>query len=156
MRKSLKLVSAIGLLAAAAGVYAQQGVAPAKAEDAIRYRQSSLFVMNQHFGQIAAMVRGDRPFDAAVATSHAETVDRMGHLPWDAFFVTGANQGGNTRAKPEVFTQRDKFMEGAKRLNGETAKLVAATKSGDAGAVRTAFGGVGAACKACHEPYRAQ
>ena len=140
----------------AAGAQAQQSVAPAKPDDAIRYRQSALNVMGQHFGQIAAMVRGDRPFDAAIATSHAETVERMSHLPFDAFFVSGADKGGNTKAKPEVFTERDKFLAGAKRLQGETAKLTAAAKSGDLGTVRTTFGGVGAACKACHENYRAQ
>jgi cytochrome c556 len=33
---------------------------------------------------------------------------------------------------------------------------VAAAKSGDKSALQGAFGGVGGACKNCHDPYRAQ
>ena len=40
----------------------------AKAEDAIKYRQSALFVMGQHFGRIGAMANGKVPFDAKAAT----------------------------------------------------------------------------------------
>lgn len=36
----------------------------AKPEDAIKYRQSALFVMGQHFGRIGAMANGKVPFDA--------------------------------------------------------------------------------------------
>ena len=37
----------------------------AKAEDAIKYRQSALTVMSNHMGRLAAMAKGERPFDAA-------------------------------------------------------------------------------------------
>ncbi|NDG16372.1 MAG: cytochrome c, partial [Betaproteobacteria bacterium] len=33
----------------------------AKAEDAIKYRQSALFVMGQHFSRLAAMAQGKIP-----------------------------------------------------------------------------------------------
>ena len=36
----------------------------AKAEDAIKYRQSAFFVMGQHFSRIGAMANGRRRSDA--------------------------------------------------------------------------------------------
>ena len=39
----------------------------AKPEDAIKYRQSALFVMGQHFGRLGAMANGRTPFDAKAA-----------------------------------------------------------------------------------------
>ena len=53
-------VAAATLLSLAAPASAQF----AKAEDAIKYRQSALFLMGQHFGRIGAMANGRAPFDA--------------------------------------------------------------------------------------------
>ena len=73
----------------------------AKAEDAIKYRQSALFVMGQHFTRLAGMAQGKIPFDAKAAADNAAVVESMSKLPW-AGFGEGTNQGGNTKAKPEV------------------------------------------------------
>ena len=52
-----------------------------KPEDAIKYRQSALFVMGQHFGRIGAMANGKIPFDAKVAQENADIVATMAKLP---------------------------------------------------------------------------
>ena len=70
----------------------------AKAEDAIKYRQSALFVMGQHFTRLAAMAQGKIPFDAKTAADNAAVVETMSKLPWAAF-GEGTDQGGNTKAK---------------------------------------------------------
>ncbi|MEY3997929.1 MAG: hypothetical protein RLY60_741, partial [Pseudomonadota bacterium] len=56
----------------------------AKAEDAIKYRQSALFVMGQHFSRLAAMAQGKIPFDAKAAAENAAVVESMSKLPWAA------------------------------------------------------------------------
>ena len=43
----------------------------AKAEDAVKYRKSALFVMAQNFGRVAAMANGKMAFDAKVAADSA-------------------------------------------------------------------------------------
>jgi len=43
----------------------------AKPEDAIKYRQSALFVMQQNFSRVAAMASGKAPFDAKMAAESA-------------------------------------------------------------------------------------
>jgi len=110
----------------------------AKAEDAIKYRQSALFVMSQHFGRIGAMASGRTPFDAKVAADNAEVVASMAKLPWAAFGA-GTDKGGNTKANPEIWTEQGKFKEANEKLMAETAKLAAAAKTGNLDAVKTAF-----------------
>lgn len=155
MNRQIKTLAAAALAFGLAGTAFAQGAAPAKPEDAQRYRSSVMFVLAQHFGVLGAMARGDRPYDQAVATSHAATFESLTKLPWEAFWVAGSDKV-KTRAKPEAFAEKDKFMGGAKKLQEEAAKLVAAAKSGDQGQLRTQFGATGGTCKACHDAYRSQ
>jgi cytochrome c556 len=127
----------------------------AKAEDAIKYRQSALFVMGQHFGRIGAMASGRAPFDAKVAADNADVVASMAKLPWAAFGA-GTDKGGNTKANPEIWTEQAKFKDASDKLVAESGKLAAAAKTGNLDAVKTAFTATAASCKACHDAYRAK
>ena len=124
-----------------------------KPEDAIKYRQSALSVMGAHFGRIGAMVNGRIPFDAAAAAANAEIVVVMSKLPFVAF-IDGTQTGLNTRAKPEIWTERDKFNAAAAKMQEEVVKLNTAAKSGNLDQLKAAFGPVGQACKACHDNYQ--
>ena len=125
----------------------------AKPEDAIKYRQSALFVMGQHFGRVGAMATGRAPFDAKVAADNAEVVASLAKLPWVAFGA-GTDKGGNTKANPEIWTEQAKFKEASEKLIAESIKLAAAAKTGNLDAVKTAFNATAASCKACHDVYR--
>ena len=81
MKAFAGIVATTTLVALSAPAYAQF----AKAEDAIKYRQSALFVMGQHFGRLGAMVNGRTPFDPKVAADNAEVVAALAKLPWSAF-----------------------------------------------------------------------
>ena len=50
-------------------------------------------------------------------------------LPWAAF-AEGTDKG-ETRAKPEIWTDQAKFNEDAEKLQAETAKLPTAAKTGN-------------------------
>ncbi len=115
-----------------------------KAEDAIKYRQSALTLMGNHMGRLAAMAKGERPFDAAAAQNSARLIDTFAKLPWEAF-VPGSDKG-KTGAKPELFQNLPDVKALSERLNGETAKLVSA--AGDLDTMRKQLGATGAACKA--------
>lgn len=127
----------------------------AKPEDAIKYRQSSLFVMGQHFARIGAMANGRVPFDAKVAADNAEVVAAMAKLPW-AGFGSGTDKGAPTKAKPEIWTEQAKFKDAGDKAMAETAKLAAAAKAGNLDALKAAFGATAGTCKACHDAFRAQ
>jgi cytochrome c556 len=130
-----------------------QGFAPAKGDAALRYRQSTMFMMSQHFGLLGLMVKGEKPYDKESFLHNAELVQMFSQMPWDSFWVPGSDQGKN-RMKPEIFTEKDQFLGKAKRLQEETAKLVDVAKTGDQAAIKTQFGATGQACKSCHDSYR--
>ncbi|WP_295980387.1 cytochrome c [uncultured Variovorax sp.] len=124
----------------------------AKPEDAIKYRQSALFVMSQHFGRLGAMANGRVPYDAAAAAANAEVVADMAKLPWAAFGP--GTEGG--KARSEVWKEDAKFKERQQKLIEETGKLATAAKAGNIDALKAQFGPTAASCKACHDSFRAQ
>lgn len=124
-----------------------------KPEDAIKYRQSALFVMGQHFGRIGAMANGKIPFDAKAAQENADIVATLAKLPW-AGFGPGTDKGRDTKAKPEIWTEQAKFREHQEKLGVESVKLAAAAKTGDLDKLKNAFGETAKSCKACHDNYR--
>lgn len=148
MKKLTTLTVAALTLALAAPAMAQF----AKPDDAIKYRQSALFVMQQNFGRVAAMAAGKVPFDAKLAAESADVAAFMSKLPWAAF-VEGTDKG-NTKAKPQIWTEKAKFNEYAEKMQGEMAKLDAAAKTGNLDSIKAAVGAVGGSCKACHDAFR--
>ena len=124
----------------------------AKPEDAVKYRQSALFVMSQHFGRIGAMANGKVPYDAKAAVENAEIVAEMSKLPW-AGFGPGTDKISQ-RAKPEVWTEPVKFKENQEKLVAETGKLLVAARTNNLETLKTAFSSTAAACKTCHDVYR--
>lgn len=126
-----------------------------KPEDAVKYRQSAMFVMANHFGRIGAMVAGRAPYDAAAAAANAEVVSTMSKLPFVGFVdgTPGTAKGG---ASPKIWSDRAGFDAAAKKMQDEVAKLVAASKSNNLDTLKAAFGPVGQTCKGCHDDYRNQ
>ena len=151
MKKALSIALAALALASAAPAMAQFQ----KPEDAVKYRKASFTVMAAHFSRIGAMANGKAPFDAKAAQESADIVAVMSKLPWEAFGA-GTDKGAPNRAKPEIWAERAKFDEGAKKMQDEMAKLNAAAKSGSLDAIKAAFGPVGGTCKACHDDFRAE
>jgi cytochrome c556 len=150
----MKIFASIAAAATLLALSAPASAQFAKPEDAIKYRQSALFVMGQHFGRLGAMANGRIPFDAKVAADNADIVADMAKLPW-AGFMPGTDKG-TTKAKPEIWTEQAKFKEGNETLMAESAKLAAAAKTGNLDSLKTAFAATAGTCKACHDSFRAQ
>ncbi|MFN4004514.1 MAG: c-type cytochrome [Hylemonella sp.] len=152
----MKLKAFTTLLAAAAtlGFSASASAQFAKAEDAIKYRKSAFFVMQQHFGRVAAMAAGRAPFDAKAAADNAAIAESMLRLPWAAFGPD--TDMGDTKAKPEIWKEQARFKELADKSQAEMGKLAAAAKTGSLDAIKAAVQATSASCKACHDDYRAK
>jgi cytochrome c556 len=125
----------------------------AKPEFAIKYRQSVMFLMSQHFGRMAAMVNEKIAYNKEVFADNAMIVETLSHLPWEAFMVPGTDKG-NTALKSSAFEQQAKFNEMAQTLEKQTAELLSKARSGDFDGIKTQFGEVGKSCKACHSQFR--
>ncbi len=124
----------------------------AKAEDAVKYRQSAFQLMASHFGRMQPVVRGQAPYDKAAIKANVDLLVTLSALPWPAF-GDGMTGGG---AKPEVWSDAAGFKKAAENYQASVAKLSAAANAGDLDKLRAAFGETGASCKACHDSYRAK
>jgi len=140
------------LLAAAATLALPASAQFAKPEDAIKYRKASMTLMAAHFGRVAAMASGRAPFDAKLAADNAAVAEAMSKLPWAAF-VEGSDKG-DTRAKPEIWSDSAKFREANEKLQGEMSKLAAAARTGSLDSIKLAVGPTAGACKGCHDNFQ--
>lgn len=122
----------------------------AKAEDAIKYRQSTFSVMGTHFSRIGAVVKGEKPFDKTEVAANAAVVASLAHLPWQAFGP--GTEGG--KSLPEIWKESDKFKVSSDRMQKAVMELNTAAKGGDLDTIKKAFGAAGQSCKACHDNYR--
>lgn len=126
----------------------------AKPEDAVKYRKAAFTVTAAHFGRMGAMAQGKVPFDAKTASDNADIVAAMAKLPWAAFGE--GTETADTKAKPEVWKQAAKFKEAADKLQAESAKLAAATKTGKEADFKAAFTATAGTCKSCHDDFKAK
>ena len=67
--------------------------------------------------------------------------------------VPGTDKG-KTDLKSSAFKEKDKFMQDAKKVEAETAKLAETAKTGDLDAIKAQFGETGKSCKSCHDDFR--
>jgi len=149
MKKIAALALALSAAVLAAPAAAQSFQKP---EDAIKYRKASLTVLAAHFGPLGAMASGRAPYNAQVASRSADVILVASTLPW-AGFVEGSDKG-DTRAKPEIWSESAKFKEAGDKMQAEMVKLAAAAKTGNLDNLKAAFGPAAATCKACHDNFR--
>lgn len=60
-----------------------------------------------------------------------------------------------SRAKPEIWERWDEFSKHPATVNKAARELADAAKAGDEEAVNVKFKALGAACKGCHDSFRA-
>jgi cytochrome c556 len=149
-KRSLSLV--VCSAAIALGTQAQAQFA--KPEDAVKYRKNALFVMQQHFARLAAMAQGKAPYDAKAAADNAAIVASMAVLPWAAF-GEGTDKG-DTKAKAEIWKDKDGFKQVTDKFLVEVSKLKTAAGTAKLDDLKAAVNATAASCKACHDEYRAK
>jgi cytochrome c556 len=146
----MKTILSFVLVTAAVTLSAPAAAQFAKPEDAIKYRQSAMFVKSVHFGRIGAMVTGRVPFDPKAAVENADVVVVLAGQVLPAY---GAGTEGG-RAKPEIWKEQAKFKELADVGLADAVKLAAAARTGNLENLKAAFGPAAETCKACHDNFR--
>ncbi|MEZ5668094.1 MAG: cytochrome c [Alphaproteobacteria bacterium] len=139
---------AIAVTMVAAGSFS---AAESTGEGLIKYRQSVMGALGAHMGAISRIVRGeaDHP-DQLLA--HAQAVQALAMMIPEAFADNA--EGAENEAKPEIWSDAAGFAAKAEALQTAAADFVAAAETGDMAAAGAALGGVGGACKGCHDNYR--
>lgn len=133
---------------AAAPVHAQF----ARPEEAVDYRQAALTLIGNHMKRIKAQLASSRP-DLERIRASASLVNALKTLPFEAF-LPGTADVGDSAARPVIWTDRAHFDRLAREMQEKAGGLDAAARTGNIGAIRTAFGETSRACKSCHEDFK--
>ncbi len=150
MRLSFKAVIC-GVVLVAMGGVAFAGFS--SSEEAIGYRRAVMTVIGQHFGRIAAVVKGQSTYEKNDVEKNAMVIKTMAELAWEAVMFPGSDQG-DTTLKASAIQDKEKFMAVARQFESATQKLAETAKNGDLGALKAQFGAVAGTCKTCHSTYR--
>ena len=142
-----KFVLAIAMTGSIHAAYA----ADPKPEEEIRYRQSAFNVIGRNFNALAAIAKGERPYDQAFAVKTATLLELLAPLPFGSF-GPGTDKGALTKADPKIWTEQAKYKEAADKFQIEIAKLSASAK--DLESLKAQVGAIGKTCKGCHDDYR--
>lgn len=130
-------------------------LAQAKPEDVIKFRKGVYQVIGWHVRPLGAMAKGKMPFDKAAFARNAEIVAMMSTIAPHAF-AAGSDKG-ETRAKPEIWSDADGFKNAMSNFQSAASKLAEVSKSASSvDDVRGAFGALGKSCAGCHDTYRAK
>ena len=124
----------------------------AKPEEAVEYRQAAFTLMANHMKRIKSQLDYGKP-SMEVIRSSAALVETLKTLPFEAF-VPGSGDVGDTAAKPEIWSENERFRKLAGDMQEQVRRLNDAARAGDISAIRGAFGDTGKACKNCHEDFR--
>ena len=146
-----KAAIAIAVAAAATAFVSQ---AQTKPEDHIKQRQSAYAVLGYNFANLGAMAQEKKPYNKDEAARSADIVAALADYP-KGHFGEGTEKGRDTKAKPEIWKNRSDFDAKMDKMISEAKKLPQAARA-DLPALKKAVSDAGAACKACHDEYRAK
>ena len=143
-------------LAVAIGGLAGIAAAQMKPDVLVKQRQSAMTLIGKYWGPIAGMASGKvSPYNADVVSRNATYLENLAQMPWDGFHENTKGEK-NTKALPEIWSQKAKFDELAQRLQTETAKLGEMARAKNEAGVKQQYAAVGKVCGACHEGFRAK
>ena len=148
------------LLALLALAIAGTASAQLKVHDAIKIRQSGYTFMAWNMGKLKGMLI-DNPasFNKDQAIAAANLIAATANSGMGALYVPGSDKGKgweDTRAKPGIFTDKEKVGKVAMTFNKEANEMAKVAATGDAAAVGAQLGKLSDSCKGCHEDFKAK
>ena len=124
-----------------------------KPDDVIAARQAGF---DLQAGVLAAMkATVDSGGSVKPLTDGAKGLSSWGHVI-PTLFPDGTQTGRNTKAKPEIWTDRAGFDQSAADFYTDAEKLVAFAEADDKAGFAAQFKATASACGACHRAYRAR
>ncbi|MBL8908714.1 MAG: cytochrome c [Rhizobiales bacterium] len=138
--------------AAALALCLGTGLALASADDAIKGRQACMKASGKMMGDLAAMFKGEKPYDKA-AVDAAIAAHDAACAGWADWWGPDTQKGETveTWAKPEIWADMAGFNAAGDAFY---AKFVAVKDSTDEAGFKAAFPELGKACGGCHEKFR--
>ena len=147
----MKLVVAVAAVAVLAFGAASVATSSPEGTAAIEARHEAMESVGNAIGPLAAIAKGEAPFDAAVVEKNAGTIAE-GLKKSATLFPEGSDKGdAETWAKEEIWTDFADFELKMQTARAQAEALQAVTEEA---AFRPALGKLGNSCKSCHQTYR--
>jgi cytochrome c556 len=153
----MKKITIAAILGIATLSLAGNAFAQVKPEDQIKYRKAAYSFASWNMGKIKANIEGT--YDAAQVKAAANAIAAVAGSGLGALFGPGTEKAvgeQKTSVKPELFQRGAEVGKLAGDFAAASNELAKAADSGDAAAVKAAYGKVGATCKACHDEFKAR
>lgn len=150
LSKICAVMATIGGLAA--GGYAIDAIAHMGATGVVKERMELMVSMGKAMKSLNAMVRGKTDLDPDSFAGAARRIQKHS-AEMIKMFPKGSMQAP-TEARPEIWTDWERFQALASSMEAEAGKLAAAGGSGDRKAIALQFRRVGKLCSSCHKDFR--
>lgn len=146
------LLTAVVLAGSCSGLVLAQGIA-FKPDDIIATRQGGMALV----GGIAETMKAGVASGAEVKpfAEGAEAMAKWGRA-YTSLYPDGTQTGHETKAKPEIWSDRAGFEKADAAFVAAAEKLGEAAKSGDKAVFAASFKDLGASCGGCHRNYKAR
>jgi cytochrome c556 len=159
MNGAFRFGSAATLAIASVVAFSQTAGTPAKsaaeATKAIEARQALFEDIKKANAPLAAMLKREREFDAAVvATNAAQIQTLLAKIPAAFAVDTHAFKDTKTQARDNIWVGPADFKAKSDDTVKAAAALVEAAKTGEKSATLKAMGAMGKSCGACHDNYK--
>ena len=142
--KFASAVAAVAVVALGATVVLAQ-------QDPIAARKALMKANGQGAGALAKMLKGEAPFDPAVAKkAFASFEDAAAKMP--NLFPDNSKIGGETAASPKIWENMADVKARFVKLGNDSKAADASVK--DLDSLKVAFSQLGKNCNDCHELYR--
>lgn len=137
---------------AAALVICLGAAAAGAADEPQLVRQGLMKQIGASVGALAAIAKGEKPYDAEVVKKSLTTISASAK-DFPNHFPAGSETGQNTQAAPAIWQNMDDFKAKSLKLSAD-AETVLASMPADQAAVGQAMKTIGADCSSCHQAYR--
>lgn len=153
MRKAVLTALATTLLLASPALAADNPL-----NETVKARQGYFRLYGANLGKLADMAKGKVEYDARKAQLHADNISKIASTSHGFLFVPGTSTDdmpGMTRALPAIWADLPGFAAASKNCVDASHEIAKVASEGRA-ALGAGVQKVGAACKQCHDKYRAK
>lgn len=121
--------------------------------DPIADRQALMKANGKAAGHLAAVAKGEQPFDAAAVLAALTTLNEDAMKLDAATLFPAGTDTGDTTASPKIWEDPAGFQAEIDKFKAATAAAVA-TPPADVDGIKAALGKIGETCGSCHQAFR--
>ncbi len=124
-----------------------------KPSDAVELRQSQMDLISSYFGDMGAMVKNNKPFNAEQFKVDAERLAVL--ASWaNTGYEKASYTNSDSEASPAIWKNKAEYDQMMAKFMADTKELSKVAAGGDLKASLPAFKAVASNCSSCHKKFK--